>query len=198
MWSGAWLWFGFMSLMANETAYLSMYSLANFKKCLLKYCPFLNCIVFFFFLILSSYILLPVMWFSYIFSSFGVLSPVCLLSQWRSLKHSFLFLVWSSLLYLFASGCARLHCGAGFPLAVACRGLLSSLLLSLCGLLLWGTESQTRRLQEFGPVALRSWLPGSRARAQKLRCVGLVALWHVGSSWPRDQTHVPCIGRQTP
>lgn len=49
MWSGAWLWFGFMSLMANETAYLSMYSLANFKKCLLKYCPFLNCIVFFFF-----------------------------------------------------------------------------------------------------------------------------------------------------
>ena len=25
---------------------------------------------------------------------------------------------------------------------------------------------------------------------------GLVALWHVGSSRPRDQTRVPCIGRQ--
>ena len=26
--------------------------------------------------------------------------------------------------------------------------------------------------------------------------MGLVALWHVGSSWTRAQTHVPCIGRQ--
>ena len=29
-------------------------------------------------------------------------------------------------------------------------------------------------------------------------CTGLVALQHVGSSWTRAQTHVPCIGRQTP
>lgn len=27
---------------------------------------------------------------------------------------------------------------------------------------------------------------------------GLVAPWHVGSSWSRDQTHVSCIGRRTP
>ena len=26
--------------------------------------------------------------------------------------------------------------------------------------------------------------------------LGLVALWHVGSSWARDWTHVPCIGRR--
>ena len=26
--------------------------------------------------------------------------------------------------------------------------------------------------------------------------MGLVALWHVGSSWIRDQTHVSCIGSQ--
>ena len=26
--------------------------------------------------------------------------------------------------------------------------------------------------------------------------MGLGATWHVGSSWSRDQTHVPCIGRQ--
>ena len=34
------------------------------------------------------------------------------------------------------------------------------------------------------------------AWAQYLWHVGLVALWHVGSSWTRDRTHVPCIGRQ--
>ena len=34
---------------------------------------------------------------------------------------------------------------------------------------------------------------GSRAQAQKLWCTGLVALWHVGSFWTRDQTHVPAL-----
>ena len=41
---------------------------------------------------------------------------------------------------------------------------------------------------------LQLWLPGSRAQAQYLRCVGLVALQHVASSWTRDQTHLSCIG----
>ena len=27
--------------------------------------------------------------------------------------------------------------------------------------------------------------------------MGLVALWHVGSSWTRARTCVPCVGRQT-
>ena len=31
--------------------------------------------------------------------------------------------------------------------------------------------------------------------AQQLQHMGLVALWHVGSSQIRDWTHVPCIGR---
>ena len=31
--------------------------------------------------------------------------------------------------------------------------------------------------------------------ALELRCTGLVALQHVGSSQTRDQTHVPCIDR---
>ena len=34
------------------------------------------------------------------------------------------------------------------------------------------------------------------ARAQYLRHPGLVALWHVGFPQTRDQTHIPCIGRQ--
>ena len=32
--------------------------------------------------------------------------------------------------------------------------------------------------------------------AQKLWCMGLFSLWHVGSSQTRDQTRVPCIGRR--
>ena len=30
---------------------------------------------------------------------------------------------------------------------------------------------------------------------QQLQHTGLLAPWHVGSSWPRDQTRVPCTGR---
>ena len=39
---------------------------------------------------------------------------------------------------------------------------------------------------------------GSRAlecRLSSWRCSGLVASRHVESSWTKDQTHVPCIGR---
>ena len=35
----------------------------------------------------------------------------------------------------------------------------------------------------------------SRVRTQ-LWPMGPVAPWHVGSSWTRDRTHVPCIGRR--
>ena len=37
---------------------------------------------------------------------------------------------------------------------------------------------------------------GSRGWIQKLWQTGLVAPRQVGSSWTRDQTRVPCIGRQ--
>ena len=40
------------------------------------------------------------------------------------------------------------------------------------------------------------WHTGSRAQAQQL-CTGLAAPWHVGSSWTRDRTHVPCTSRRT-
>ena len=36
-----------------------------------------------------------------------------------------------------------------------------------------------------------------RAWAQWLWCTGLAAARHVGSSWTRDQTSVPCVARQT-
>ena len=37
-----------------------------------------------------------------------------------------------------------------------------------------------------------------RAQAQWLWCTGLVALQQVESSWTRDQTRIPCIGRLIP
>ena len=46
-----------------------------------------------------------------------------------------------------------------------------------------------------GTQAQQLWLTGSRAQAQQLWCMGLVVPRHVGSSWKRDRTHVPCIGR---
>ena len=36
---------------------------------------------------------------------------------------------------------------------------------------------------------------GSRVQAQQFWHMGLVALRHMGSSWTRAQTHVPCTGR---
>ena len=42
--------------------------------------------------------------------------------------------------------------------------------------------------------AQQLWLPGSRARAQKLWPTGLVALLHVRSSWIRDWTCISWIG----
>ena len=39
------------------------------------------------------------------------------------------------------------------------------------------------------------WLAGSRAQAQNLWHMGLVASWHIGSSRIRDQTHGFYIGR---
>ena len=48
---------------------------------------------------------------------------------------------------------------------------------------------QAHRLQQLRLMGSRDW-------AQQLRVRGLVAPWHVGSSWTRDGTHVPCIGRR--
>ena len=50
---------------------------------------------------------------------------------------------------------------------------------------------QVRGLQQL-------WLESSRAQAQQLWPMGLVAPRHVGSSWTRARTRVPCIGRQIP
>ena len=50
------------------------------------------------------------------------------------------------------------------------------------------------RAQALGVWARQLWI--SSPRTQKLWHTGLAALSHVQSSWTRDWTHVPCIGRE--
>ena len=49
-------------------------------------------------------------------------------------------------------------------------------------------------LQQLPHTGFSSW--GSQALEQSLCSCGLAASWHVESSLTRDQTRVPCIGRQ--
>ena len=68
-----------------------------------------------------------------------------------------------------------------------------------------GLHCYVRAFSSFGDpgccslVAVRGllllWNLGCRAWAQQLWCSGLVPVWHVGSSWARDRTCVPCTGR---
>ena len=84
---------------------------------------------------------------------------------------------------------------------VAACGLFSSciewglLFIAVCGLLIAvASLAVEHRLQVCGLWQL--WLAGSRAQAQQLWCMDLVALQHVESSWTRARICVPCIGRR--
>ena len=74
------------------------------------------------------------------------------------------------------------HCYSGFSL-VSVHRLLIAVASLIAEYRLQGTWAQYLRL------------PGSRAQAQSLWHMGLLAPRHVGSSWIRGQTHVSCIGR---
>ena len=63
-------------------------------------------------------------------------------------------------------------------------------------LLLRSTGCRCMGFSSCGMRAQSLWLTGSRAQAQYLCHMSLVAPWHVGSSRTRDRTHVPCTGRQ--
>ena len=62
-------------------------------------------------------------------------------------------------------------------------------------LLLRSTGSRHTGFSSCGTRAQQLWLAGSRAQAQQLWRMGLVAPRHVGSSRTRARTHVPHIGR---
>ena len=79
--------------------------------------------------------------------------------------------------------------------AFSSRSELGLLFVAVCGLL----TAVASLVAEHGLQVCRLqqlWLVGSRAQAQQLWRTGLVAPWNVGSSWTRDRTLVPCIGRR--
>ena len=103
-------------------------------------------------------------------------------------------------IYLFSYGCVgssflragflQLWRGRGYSL-LRCAGFSLQ-----WPLLLQSTGSRCVGFSSCGTWAQQLWPTGSRARAQQLWCTGLVAPWYVGSSWTRDQTRIPCIGRR--
>ena len=82
-------------------------------------------------------------------------------------------------LYLFLAVLSLCCCTQAFP-SSGKRGLLSS-----CG----GWASHCSGFS-------CCWARPRGTRAQLLWHMGLVAGWHVESSWTRGRTHVPCIGRR--
>ena len=77
---------------------------------------------------------------------------------------------------------------------VAMQGLL---FIVVHGLLTWQllllqNRSSGHMRSVVAAHGLRSW----GTQAPVVMAHGLVALWHVESSWTRDRTHVPCVGRQ--
>ena len=87
----------------------------------------------------------------------------------------------------------------GLSLVAASRGYSSLRCagFSLRSLLLLRSRGSRRTgFSSCGTWAQQLWLVGSRAQAQQLWRMGLVAPWHVGSSQTRARAHVLCNGRR--
>ena len=101
------------------------------------------------------------------------------------------------LFYFFIFGCAGSSLLYGFFSRRGERGLLSSCgaRASHCGGFF---VAERGGLSARGLHSCSSWELEYRLRAVRasLRCMGLAAPWHVGSSWIRGQTRVSCIGWQ--
>ena len=94
----------------------------------------------------------------------------------------FFLCVWPHWVFVAVHGLSLVAASGGYS-SLWCTGF------SLWWLLCVEHRLQVCRLQQL-------WLAGSRAQAQWLWRTGLAAPRHVGSSWTRARTCVPCIGRQ--
>ena len=101
------------------------------------------------------------------------------------MRSNFIFFNFLKFIYLFLAALG-LHCCA--PAFASCgkRGLI---FVWCTGFSLWWLLL----LRSMG--SRRTGFSSCGIRAQQLWLAGLVVPWHVGSSRPRAQTHVPCIGR---
>ena len=101
----------------------------------------------------------------------------------------FFFLI--NLFILFLAALGLRYCAQAFSLVAASKGYSS---LQCTGFSLrWLLLLQSTGSRPTGSVVMAH---GSRAQAQKLWRMGLVAPRNVGSSRTRAWTHVPCIGRR--
>ena len=114
-------------------------------------------------------------------------------------EHSFLFFFFNLFIYFIQFWLCQVFIAAcGLSLVVASGGYSS---LWCAGLLLWllllqSMGSRCTGFSSCGTWAQQLWLTDSRAQAQQLWHMRLVAPQHVGSSRTRARTCVPCIGRQ--
>ena len=103
------------------------------------------------------------------------------------------------ILFIYFWLCWVFVAACGLPLVAASR-VYSSLRCAGFSLrwllLLQSTGSRRAGFSSFGTRAQQLQLMGSRAQAQQLWLMGLVAPWHVGSSQTRARTRVSCIGRR--
>ena len=90
-----------------------------------------------------------------------------------------------------ASHCSGFSCCGARALGTQASVVVASGLRS-CSVRVLGCTGFSR----CGSQAQYLSLAGCRTQAQQLWHMGLIAPRHVGSSWTRDQTRVPCIGRQ--
>ena len=99
--------------------------------------------------------------------------------------------------FIFCCAGSSLLC-MGFSLVVASRGYFSRCTTAHCsGLSRCGAPAPGYTgFSGCSSWAPQLWRPGSKAQAQQSWCMGLVALWHVGSSWTRDPTPISCTDRQ--
>ena len=127
-----------------------------------------------------------------------ICNKIILIQKFYGLKSVFLEeLVFLKFVYFWLRWVFVAVCG--LPL-VAARGGYSSLRCAGFSLrwlhLQQSTGSRQAGFTSCSVRAQQLWLEGCREQAQQLRCTGLVAPQHVGSSQTRARTRVPCISRQ--
>ena len=98
--------------------------------------------------------------------------------------------LWLRWVFVAARGLSLVAASGGYSL-LRCTGFSLRWLL-----LLRSTGSRPAGFSSCGMQAQQLWLAGSRVQSQQLWYTSLVAPRHAGSSWARDRTHVPCIGRR--
>ena len=90
--------------------------------------------------------------------------------------------LWLGWVFVAAHGLSLIAVSRGYS-SLRCTGF------SLWWLLLLQSKgSRHAGFSSCGTWAQQLWLAGSRVQAQQLWCTGLVAPWHVGSSWTRAWT----------